>query len=159
MSVSSILDSIFPSFGNMHDEQKTGFIVPATKDVIEQQAFQYFPSEVSDTRDVGWQFQDIPGSSHPIAYWSNSGARSISFTAQFSRDWNGNMTPDDITNGDVPFFFDSQKNRNPDLRAVAKWLRWYTYPLYEQDGTNRLPSYCLYCLGFNLDGMEAMNCW
>ena len=129
----------------MKTKPKIGYLMPAGGLINKTgvtgmlpQAFQYHPADVSDSRQIGWNFEQIPGGSHPLVYWSSGGERTISFTAQFSRDINGNITPSDIATGNVPeAVFD--RKRNPDLRAVAKWLDWYSYPLYVKNGRSMSP--------------------
>lgn len=142
-------------------EQKTAYLAPADVDnfiglsngngtttrvalgsigAIIEQAFQYWPSDVSDSSSVGWEFEQIPGGSHPLAHWTSSGERTISFTAQFSRDVHGKYTPDDFATGNVPDELVNDIKHNPDLRAVAKWLKWFRTPLYNKDGRVIPPS-------------------
>src|SRR3989304_465382 len=48
--------------------------------------FQYFPETITDNKQVSWQAKPIAGGSLPIYQWTNSGERTISFTATLPTD-------------------------------------------------------------------------
>lgn len=48
--------------------------------------FQYFPDSIADTKAVNYQPKEVPGGTLPIYQWTNSGERTISFTAYFATD-------------------------------------------------------------------------
>jgi hypothetical protein len=90
-----------------------------------ERAFQYWPESLSDSRgDIGWQEKEIPGGSHSLVQWTRCGSRRLSFTVMFSRDINKeSISDEEITSGSV---------ENVDISAAIAWLRWYTYPEYEE---------------------------
>lgn len=57
-----------------------------SQNVPQWRKFQYFPETIADTKQVGYQPKEIPGGSLPLYQWSNSGERTISFTAVFTTD-------------------------------------------------------------------------
>lgn len=127
--------------GHAAGQQKTAYISPAPGEDTSahggnmvSQAFQYWPAQISDTQDPGWREKEIPGGSHPLLYWAQGGLRAISFTALFTRDVDANFTVADLISGNVPEAVIYDKKRNPDLRAVRRWLEWYKRPKYEEDG-------------------------
>lgn len=115
-------------------------------------AFQYWPETVQDSRAVDWNPRSVPGGSHPIYQWSASGERKISFTAVFTNDFE---PEEEKGSGGVGGLIDSAVNavqsaaasiglagsppkpgdklRQVDVAAAISWLRWFTYPYYEQD--------------------------
>lgn len=61
--------------------------LPLSDDGIPQWLrFQYFPDSIADTKAVNYQPKEVPGGSLPIYQWTNSGERTISFTAYFATD-------------------------------------------------------------------------
>jgi hypothetical protein len=138
--------SVMDVLGLVDEQQVTAYLAPADGEDtaapggdMTAKAFQYWPSEVSISKEPGWQFRDVPGSSHPLAYWTQSGATTVSFTAVFTTDVKHDFTPLDVINGNVPEAMFLDPKRNQDLRAVRKWLDWYTTPLYKDDGFSRPP--------------------
>lgn len=116
-------------------------------------AFQYWPETINDTRPVEWNPRAIPGGSHPIYQWTHSGERRISFTAVFTNDFE---PEDSEEHGEgVGGLVDSavnavqsaaatiglagappgpgEKLRQVDVAAAVSWVRWFTYPYYDQD--------------------------
>ncbi len=160
--------SVMDLLGLIEDEQKTAYMAPASGEdatasggSMAAQAFQYWPSQITDTRDPGWTFKDIPGGSHPLASWAQGGQRAIAFDAVFTRDVAGSFTPLDVITGDIPEAVLLQGERNPDLRAIAKWLRWYTYPLYGSDNSVKPPPKLLLVfpgLQMGEDGSDELLC-
>lgn len=153
--------------GLLDEKPQTAYIAPASGEdaksmggSVKELAFQYWPSEISDTREVGWEFRSVPGGSHPIAYWTQGGARVISFTAIFTTDLSHDYGLIDLLQLNVPADIYLDKKRNPDLRAAARWLRWYTYPLYDGEGIPTPPPKLLLVFPgtqMAFDGADDMN--
>lgn len=87
--------------------------------------FQYFPESVADSKGVTWGPKEMPGASLPVYQFTNSGERTISFTAMFSSD----IDPTSLTS--IP---ESVERRNVDIRAAVAWLRQFTLPDYVNGG-------------------------
>ena len=119
-------------------------------------AFQYWPETIQDSRGSEWSPRNIPGGSHPIYQWTHGGERRISFTAMFTTD----TAIDDATFEAIaiaqgiaaraltqfpdlndpyekqaanPLSGLEKGSRDLDLRAAIGWLRWYTYPYYDEE--------------------------
>ena len=71
--------------------------------------FQYFPQSLSDSKSVTYQEREVPGGSLPIYQYTNSGARTIAFTAFFSTDVDHLANSDSLSIdlGPVSIAFDS----------------------------------------------------
>ena len=89
-------------------------------------AFQYFPDTLSDTKAINYSTKDIPGASLPIYQWVSSGARVITFTAQFTTDVDLTSSPT------IPLRIKAAglNARNVDIRSAVVWLRGLTLPQY-----------------------------
>ena len=86
-----------------------------------ERAFQYWPEALTDSRgDSGWQEKVVPGGSHPLVQWTAGGGRRLSFTVFFGRD-------------EHPSELEEENENNVDVAAALAWLRYYTYPKYEQN--------------------------
>lgn len=111
--------------------------------------FQYWPESLQDVRASEWNPRNIPGGSHPIYQWTHGGERNISFTAIFTTDTDPghhNLLNEDAYRDarTEPLNGLDIGDRDVDLRAVVSWLRWYTYPAYEDDGSKVYePAKCL----------------
>lgn len=152
-------------------------------------SFQYWPESIQDSRGSEWSPRNIPGGSHPLYQWTHGGERRISFTAMFSTD----TAPDDIALAqsaeaqalaaaaalaasalgieDDPYMIQDlnplggleKGTRDLDLRAAVSWLRWYTYPLYDEESEWRAyePPKCLLVLpkmGLGHGGEDHITC-
>jgi len=89
-------------------------------------AFQYFPETLTDSKQVNYQRKEIPGGSLPLYQWTNSGERTISFTAIFSSDVDLTLNPSLRENLDGT----GKGRRNIDIRAAILWLRRFMLPRY-----------------------------
>jgi len=114
-------------------------------------AFQYWPESLNDSRPSEWNPRSIPGGSHPIYQWTHGGERRLSFTAVFTRDHapppkskgsGGGLLGDlaqglDTLNKDLGGIGlggpEPDKMRNIPIEAAISWLRYFTYPYYQQD--------------------------
>lgn len=142
-------------------------------------AFQYWPESIQDSRAVEWNPRAIPGGSHPIYQWTHSGERKISFTGVFTNDFE----PEEANSG-VGGLIDSAVNvvqsaasviglggapprpgeriRQVDVAAAVSWLRWFTYPFYD-DGDLRVyePAKAVLVLpgsSISYDGEHSIMC-
>jgi hypothetical protein len=112
-------------------------------------AFQYWPETVQDSRGSEWNPKPIPGGSHPIYQWTHGGERRISFTAMFSTDTaiDHSIFEAIASIGALPGVVQDpyemqalnplsgieKGTRDLDIRAAIAWLRWYTYPYYDEE--------------------------
>lgn len=102
-------------------------------------AFQYFPETINDTKAPEYAKRSIPGGSHPIFQFINGGDRQISFTAIFTQAKN----PEDqnlleaLLNGTFSFSIndDTKHNLPGGVATAIAWLRAFTYPEYDDNGT------------------------
>lgn len=132
-------------------------------------AFQYWPETLQDSRGSEWAPKNISGGSHPIYQWTHGGERRLSFTAMFTTDTAVEETvfagidalqtapvgslPASILEANDPYEVQALNplsgleigTRDIDLRAVVAWLRWYTYPYYDEENGGRAiePAKCL----------------
>jgi len=102
-----------------------------------QQAFQYFPETISDTKAPEWIRKNVPGGSHPILTFISGGERVLSFAAVFTNTTNpeplgavqaaltGNFEfgLDDIFGG-------APKKHDSSIPSAIVYLRKFTYPDY-----------------------------
>lgn len=97
--------------------------------------FQFFPAEITDTKQVNYQAKEIPGGSLPIYQWVSSGERVVSFTTEFTCD------VDLLSNPAVyqKLRDNGQQERNIDIRSACAWLRRYLLPSFAQTGSGGSP--------------------
>ena len=106
---------------------------------LPERAFQYWPGEISDTVDVGWNFQDLPGASHALAQWMSNGGRTISFEVHVNRIMKPVDDRSSIEKTQAPTgapdpaseLLKDQRPHNVDVRAEIQYLRGYTVPVYK----------------------------
>lgn len=98
------------------------------------QAFQYFPERVTDTKSANYAQKEVPGGSHPIYTFINSGARVISFDAIFTNDTNPveKSTLENVLSGNF-ISRDVKRKDTVDVAAAIAWLRQYLYPEYSDN--------------------------
>lgn len=115
-----ITDSINEFNGKFH-------IIPINEDgsLLESDRIelQYFPSDISDSKEVSYSAETPYGSSHPIYSYISSGERSIDFDVVFSRD----VDSDDI-----------KDKHNWDIEETIKKLRRLEYPRYDTNSPDRI---------------------
>lgn len=112
----------------------------AASPLLPERTFQYWPDTISDTVEAGWDFKQIPGTSHPIAQWTQNGSRTISFEVTLARF----MKPVDKRSALEklldPFelttpLSEGPKNLRPwnaNIKGMVKYLRSFWYPLYAE---------------------------
>jgi hypothetical protein len=150
--------SIFPA---ANEDTTTSHSTSAGFSNMPELCFQYWPESLQDDKDIGWEFYKVPGGSHSLARWNSGGERTISFECVFTRDVDYAFSVLDIATNNVPEAQYLDPSNNPDLRAVQKWLRWYTYPVYSADGIPKPPPRLhLVFPGTQLswDGMDDILC-
>lgn len=76
--------------------------------------FQLMPEEISHSKSVNWNDQEVMGRFAPLSGYSNSGPRSISLTLQFARD--------------LGISFLSQQNSERDVLTIQNWFMSFGYP-------------------------------
>lgn len=131
--------------------------------VAQYRRFQYFPESVSDSKQVSYQPKEVPGGSLPLYQWTNSGERTISFTAFLTTDIDhlsaqqsvGTDRPENESVGDqtappgveirtssIGTTIDRVSNRlqaagalqrNPYIPAAIAWLRRFMLPRYGEN--------------------------
>ncbi len=83
---------------------------------------QYWPESLEITKSQGWQEKPIPGMNLPLYQWTGGGGRSISFTAVFSRDMDGDIKKI------------KEDKHNVDIDAAIAWLNLLSSSDYEDLG-------------------------
>ena len=141
-------------------------------------AFQYWPESLSDNRGSEWNPRSIPGGSHPIYQWTQGGERRLSFTAVFTRD---QMPPPEEEAGGLAGAIgavtgalesaaqaiglggpEGDKTRNVPIESAIRWLRYFTYPYYDDDDMRVFepPKVLLVLPGskLNINGDDEITC-
>ena len=100
-------------------------------------AFQFWPETLTTPYSSEWVGKRVAGASHPIYSWVAGSEAPISFQAVFATDYE----PPASTRGNatLPSFDTSpavDKSRYVDVRAMVKWLRWFTLPTYGTRGND-----------------------
>jgi hypothetical protein len=141
-------------------------------------AFQYWPESLNDSRGSEWNPRSIPGGSHPIYQWTQGGERRLSFTAIFTRDHE--PPPREEAGGlagiasTVTGALESaaqavglggpvvDKIRNVPIESAVRWLRYFTYPYYDDDDLRVFepPKVLLVLPGskLNINGDDEITC-
>lgn len=81
---------------------------------------QYWPESLDDSKSQNWQAKELPGLNNPLYQWVNGGERPFTFTAQFSRDMDGEIGKD----------FEESKH-DVDIDAALAWLYLLSSSDYE----------------------------
>jgi hypothetical protein len=133
--------------------------------VLPEMPFQYWPEEIQDSIEVGWNFLPIPGASHDVAQWNGNSGRTISFEVVLSRLMK--PTKDRTTLETILDPFEMTKPEdspgiNGNVKGMVRYLRAFCYPAYAK-GTPTTqvippPIAILYCpgLGLNEQGGDAI---
>lgn len=115
------------------NESSNMYLVPLSPDTgdaisgFDPMRLQYWPETVTwDRGQLGWQFKQIPGLSHPIVSWLANGAPTVSFEMVFTSDTDPAFIPGDSNN----FLYPSDRNVN--INAALAWLAACTNPEYFQ---------------------------
>lgn len=136
---------------------------------LQWRKFQYFPESISDTKQVSYQPKEVPGGSLPLYQYTNSGERTIGFTATFTTDvdhlvgertidfestfgeMNGTQSPPDGTETRVSSLDTAvnaaytrlqaagQRDRNPFIPGMLVWLRRFMLPSYGDNSEVGVP--------------------
>lgn len=130
--------------------------------------FQYFPESIADTKAVSYQPKEVPGGSLPLYQWTNSGERTISFTAYFTSDVDhlallegsdfdasledlaGDMAlpaegaRSETLNGVIERIYDRLRaagvlERSPFIPGALVWLRRFMLPRYGENSEVGVP--------------------
>jgi len=100
--------------------------------------FPFFPSSISEGKEVNWQAISPPGSNIPVYVWISSGERSVSFSVWLAQEQKKDSVTGSILNalsamsGAAVRSFDSDYNR--DITMIVRWLRECREPEYNDDG-------------------------
>ena len=98
----------------------------ATGDVLlPETAFQYWPESIQDTIEIGWEFTNLPATSHGLAHWTQNGGRSISFECTFARDMQYKPRPHAFLSANPDADGVKQYNSNPEY--MIKYLRAFAH--------------------------------
>lgn len=84
---------------------------------------QFWPESLAENKAPNWQNKEIPGSPIPLYQWMSGGERSLSFSAIFSRDMDG-----DIGTQGGP----TEDKYNVDIDAAKAWLYLLSSSSYEK---------------------------
>jgi hypothetical protein len=133
----------------------------ATGDFENARAFQYYPEQVSDNRNVNIEEKYGIGSSHPIYQWVRGSSREISFDAVFSTEDPGSGSITDTVDKISGFIKNpataaasallgkayTDKKHNQNIPAAINWLRSFTYPTYSNSVVKAPPRCALWLQG------------
>lgn len=111
------LFSLFDGVNNIDDRVAQVLIAPVDDDgkvdlARGARVLQYWPESLDDSLESGWQSKQIPGLNRPIKQWISGSDRSMSFTAVFSCDQDGDVG-DDV----------EEDKHNVNINAAILWLR------------------------------------
>jgi len=85
---------------------------------------QYWPESLDESKSQNWQSKELPGLNIPLYQWVSGGERQFSFTAQFTRDMDG-----EINSKLLP-----KDKHNVDIDAAIAWLYLLSSSDYEAVG-------------------------
>jgi hypothetical protein len=135
----------------------------STGDFEDARAFQYYPEQVSDNRNVNIEEKYGIGSSHPIYQWVRGSSREISFDAVFSTEDPSTGTSSAMSAVDkISSFIKNpatatasvilgktyeDKKHNQNIPAAINWLRAFTYPTYSNGLVSAPPRCALWLEG------------
>jgi len=114
------LFSLFDGVNNIDDRAAQVLIAPVDdngKVDLKKGArvLQYWPESLDDPFESGWQSKQIPGLNRPLRQWISGTDRTITFTAVFSCDQDGDVGSSD---GEV-----EEDKHNVNINAAIAWLR------------------------------------
>lgn len=92
--------------------------------------FQYWPEQITDSKEINYQNKEIPGGSLSLLQWVASGQRTLAFTAIFTCDvdlleMDGSPS---VKRGALAQV--GENDRNVDIRSAVTWLRRFMVPTY-----------------------------
>jgi len=105
---------------------------------LPERTFQFWPESISDSIEIGWNFKEIPGSSHSLAQWSSNGGRTITFDINLhrfmkpvaSRTFFENVLDPFQLNTPSAQYLKDNRPYNVDVAAEVRYLRAFCYPSY-----------------------------
>lgn len=113
----------------------------------------FFPESVSDSKSVNWNNIELPGASHPIYQYVNSGERTISFTAKLLRiSWSRWRVNSNKNNTCIPIFLrsiPSWHNRSRPSNLAFNKRRYCSIPITKSKNTSISINNCTYSIGKN----------
>lgn len=152
----------FPMGSIMGIDWKTG------DTIFEEKAFQYWPETITDGYEVGWNFKNIPGASHPLAQWGSNNGRKISFELKFGRIFSPEVNSiggiNGFDTGTIDPFSETHRQYNVDIAAAVAFFRALAYPEYVKgvDGAYAKPPVLLMLnlpnMALNEDGSDTIYC-
>jgi hypothetical protein len=134
----------------------------STGEPEDARAFQYYPEQVSDNRNVNIEEKYGIGSSHPIYQWVRGSSREISFDAVFSTEDPGTIDAGGNDIKRIESFIKNpasaavteilkksytDKKHNQNIPAAINWLRAFTYPTYSHGLVSAPPRCALWLEG------------
>ena len=101
--------------------------------LLKEMDFQYWPESIEDSIEIGWEFINLPATSHGLAHWTQNGGRTITFEVTFARDMQYNPKSHAFLSANPDQDGVKQFNGNPDF--MIKYLRAFAYPERTKDGS------------------------
>ncbi|RLI53433.1 MAG: hypothetical protein DRP09_15715 [Candidatus Thorarchaeota archaeon] len=103
-------------------------------EVIPAKVFQWWPDQMTDAIQTGWNPKTIPGMSHPLQVWGSNGGRTLSFEVVLSR---LRVHADDLSTVQAVEYaglaVDTEDDINRDVEDDIAYLRAFCYPSYQYD--------------------------
>lgn len=110
---------------------------------------EFWPSTLSDSKDVNYEVKSIPGSSVPIRHWVSSGERKISFTVVLVCEVDPGQNLGSAGGTSIPIVnsqigkhlqqYSSTARGIVDINKAVRWLRSFMYPSYDQNDGHSIP--------------------
>jgi len=99
------------------------------------------PDSISDATSANWSSQSIPGRGAPIAAYGDTGARSVSFSFDLSRDPDENAYSGGFKEDNTLY-----DDNTPRIDSVINALRATVYPLYDNQAglVPPITTFCFY---------------
>ena len=94
---------------------------------LEERAFQFWPSTIEDSIEIGWAPKEIPGASHSLMQWTSNGGRTITFDLPLRRYMDYNQKGILIARSNPANVFNRPFNENIDY--AIKYFRAFCYPI------------------------------
>jgi hypothetical protein len=104
---------------------------------VEVFVFQYWPESVEDTYNVDYGIKQPAGGSHPLYQWTGGSGRDITFTAQFTSEFqverDSAPSPYNPASGFIGVL--PSQRYTVDIIAALNRIRSYMLPKYDAGGT------------------------
>lgn len=139
-AIGSVAEAIMNGPEGDYASMSIAGINPVTQDImLPERTFQYWPSAISDSIQIGWNFKDIPGMQAALAQWSSNGGRTVSFEVHLSRFMKPVSSRTKLERVLDPFSLNTPSSQhlkdnrpyNVDIVAEVKYLRAFDYSSYK----------------------------